>query len=53
MTADMNSTVSSGTPRHSSMKPIEKYLHHRQLRAAAERQQDAERQRARHRRRRR
>ena len=26
MTADMKSTVSSGTPRHSSMKPMEKYL---------------------------
>ena len=26
MTADMKSTVSSGTPRHSSMKPIERDL---------------------------
>ena len=26
MTADMNRTVSRGTPRHSSMNPIEKIL---------------------------
>ena len=41
-----NSTVISGTPRQNSMKTIDSDPDDRQLGAASERQQDAERQRA-------
>ena len=45
MTLAMNSTVISGTPRTASMKMTRQQLDDRHLGAAAERQQDAERQR--------
>ena len=48
MTLAMNSTVISGTPRHELDEDDRAELDHRQLRAPAEREHDAERQRGDH-----